>query len=97
MNDYNKELIISKYITTVADRAKLAASMINLRTRLEYYEPSTAYSIEKLNHHVFSKQSVKEYIVNYIRKNKATINLRTAIQQTHPEYEIMLDKLLVLR
>lgn len=89
-----REVIISNYIKSPTGRAALAASMMQpLRTRLEYREPS----IELISRTLVKEEDMKQYICWYIKQYKRHDNLRTAIKQTCPDKEVVLDKLLILR
>lgn len=44
-----------------------------------------------------NREMTRQYIVNYIRSHKKFANLRAAIQESCPEYEDILNKLLVLK
>lgn len=94
----NKQALISQYISTPAGRAALAASMASpIRTNLGYLEMPQYWIVGKLDIIKSNRNSVKEFMVDYIRKYKRFDTLRSAIQETCPEYEIVLDKLLVLK
>jgi len=90
----NKKAIISRYISTPAGRAALAAAMTQpMRTTFDY-EPPINYIIKNLSD---DREEAKRYILYLVRSLKKFDNLRTAIRETHPEYEEILDKFLVLK
>lgn len=92
----NKEAIISKYISTPAGRARLAASMVQpLRGGIDYgyLELPVDWIVGKIK----EQDDMRKYIHNYVKRFKKFDNLRAAIQQACPENETVLDKFLVLK
>lgn len=63
---------------------------------IDRYEQSVEFATEilkKNTDHTYRRN----FIVKYIRENKMYGNLRVAIREVCPEYEEVLDKLLVLK
>lgn len=93
-----REALIFKYISTPDGLDAMAKSMTQpLRTRLDYMEPHPDNTINNLTKLNKDRSEVSKYIMNYIKTYKECRYLRSAIQQSHPEYENILDKLLVLK
>jgi hypothetical protein len=89
------EGIISQYIKSPAGRAALAAAMQQpLRTVLYYSEPHIFQIVDMLS---CEDIKIKEYIMHYVKTYKEYCNLRSAIKQCCPEFEIVLDKILLLK
>lgn len=61
-----------------------------------FLEESVEYSVKVLSSST-ERGDRRKYIISYIRDNSRYNNLRTAIKEVCPEYEEMLDKLLILK
>jgi hypothetical protein len=90
------EAIVLKYISSPAGKAALTAAMMRpLRTTLDYkYNESP---VELLVETIEQVQDMRQYIYAYVKRQMKHDNLRAAIQKARPEYEVLLDKMLILK